>query len=156
MNSKPITIIKLFVAILLLFVVVFIAYRLMQKNPEAKTDPATNISYRLSQGRVYVNDLHKYADGNDKRNIERSLFQLVDNGSPELYTAVIREDSVTKEKQPSGQVITQFITDIQPADITYKVTAFSRNESDSSIRVECVPKNTQINPNNTCNDITHE
>src|SRR5690606_26509942 len=141
--------------ILILALVGGMIYYLTPKQASNENNPATSNINSNGKGRVFVADLHERVDIQTKESIERMLYGTLREEHPDLYTGTIRDGSFSETTLPSTQVQTMFLVDIQPAEVTYKVTLFSSPLGRPSVNVACASKQQQLVSSSECKDAYH-
>lgn len=109
--------------------------------------------------RVFIKDFHTYGNyftPEKQQAIERTLYSYVSQREtvPDLYTGIIRQDSPEKVRNPSGRLVSRFILDISPVNVTYflEISDVGNSNTIESIVLRCAPEDQQSNKSFTCLD----
>ena len=146
---------KLRIGIIIVCVTVVGIYFLYPKTSPSEMTVTLPAKEKIGR-RVFIKDFYKYSDDFDTKTqplVEEVLYVYASNHNtaPDLYTATIREGSLSRSKTIDGSLYTKILIDIHPTNITYILKAKQTpGSTNKPVSVECAPKEQRKDPSVRC------
>lgn len=136
-------------------VITSLLYPRLDNSIDHKNRSTSNYGIRDAQSdRVFIKDLHKLGISNNSntlRLIENTLYLRVIEKGPDLYTGIIRPESISKTTFNNLEA-TEALVDIEPINITYKIIV-SKPRGGEAVDIVCPPQHQQITHSTECRDV---
>lgn len=130
-----------------------------EKSPSIVDDNENIPLYQsdVITSRVFIKNIHEYSKyfaPERHLSIEQTLhsFTIRSGIEPDLFTGIVRDESLRQSPSSNGNILTKILVDIYPANLTYSLEIESGNEPGGikPINIVCAPPEQQINPSAKC------